>query len=70
VFILTANQSGEFSYRFQVSYQDDWGIRMEDYTLQLVVSPSNEIMLAVIVLIVLAIAGGIAWYFWKNRGAS
>jgi len=70
VFILTANQSGDFSYRFQVAYQDDWGVRTEEHTLHLVVSPSNRLVVVVFVLIVLAIAGGIALYYWKKTGAS
>lgn len=70
VFILTANQSGEFSYRFQVAYQDDWGIRTEEHTLHLVVSSSNRLAVVVFVLIVLVIAGGIALYYMKKKGAS
>jgi hypothetical protein len=70
VFILTANQSGEFSYRFVVSYEDDWGVRTEEHTLHLVVSPPSEIAVVVVVILVLAGVGGVILYYWKKKGAS
>jgi hypothetical protein len=70
VFILTANQSGDLSYRFQVSYEDDWGERTENYTLQLVVSPSSDLLVAGILLLILGIAGVAILYFWKKKGAT
>jgi hypothetical protein len=70
VFILNANQSGEFSYQFQVSYEDDWGVQTEEYTLQLVITPSSGLLIAAIVLVVLVIAGGAFLYFWRKKGAS
>jgi hypothetical protein len=70
VFILTANQSGEFSYRFVVSYEDDWGVRTEEHTLHLVVSPPSEIAVVVVVILVLAGVCGVILYYWKKKGAS
>lgn len=70
VFILAANRSGEFTYRFQVSYQDDWGTRTEEHVLQLVVLPSDRFTVAAVVLVVLAVAGGIGLWFWRRRGAA
>jgi hypothetical protein len=70
VFILTANRSGEFTYPFRVSYQDDWGTRTEEHTLQLVVLPSDRLTVLVAVVIVLAVAGGFGLWFWRRKGAS
>jgi hypothetical protein len=70
VFVLTANQSGDFSYRFHVAYQDDWGVLTEEHTLHLTVSRSAGPVITLLVFIVLVVSGGVAWYYYRKRGAS
>lgn len=68
VFVLLANRSGEMGYTFSVSYEDDWGVRREEYSLQLVVSPSERPFTIGLALMILCIAGIAGWYLWKKKG--
>jgi hypothetical protein len=64
VFSLQAGNPGTYTYNLTIDYQDDYGLHTQTQTLQLTVLDGDSSGLIIALVMILALAGGAAyWYF-------
>jgi hypothetical protein len=67
VFALAADRPGEFEYRFNATYEDDWGTHTTERVLHLSVAPSGDPLLTAGVLVLAVLAGAVVFVLWRRR---